>query len=175
MKRIMLLASLLMIVGTSALAFDPTPVRGNRIGILNTEFNDRDDLVTLRVASLMRGYLARELKKQGFDVFHARSTMDDLLDGAESDADYFVEFVYGDGHDRGHGGVGIGGRNVGVDMAVITSYIAAGLRVYDGRTLEVIDEFDVHARDTALRPTFVSLGGRHTGFSGLWLGIPLEM
>ena len=170
MKRHLFIALLLMVVGTPALAFDPTPARGNRIGILNTA--TENDVVTLRVATLMRGYLARELRKQGFDVFDTKSTIDDLLRGDDPGADYYVEFVHGDGDDRGYGGVGIGGRHGGVQMEVVASAIGAALRIYDGQTLDIIDEFDAYARDTAFLPTSIGIGGRH---AGIWLGLPLQI
>jgi hypothetical protein len=170
MKRLFFIALLLIAVGMPALAFDPTPARGNRIGILNTA--TEHDVVTLRVAALMRGYLSRELEKQGFDVFDTRNTIDDLLRGADPGADFYVEFVRGDGDDRGYGGVGIGGRHGGVGMEVVASSMGAALRIYDGETLDIIDEFDAYARDTALLPTSVGIGGRH---AGIWLGLPLQI
>ena len=172
MKRTVLLISMFMMIGTTALAFDPTPAaRGNRIGILTTTAAD-DDLVTLRVASLMRGYLARELRREGFDVFDTRATLEEIERGADPDADYFVEFIRGDTADHGYGGVGVGGRHAGVDMELIVSKVAASLRLYDGRTLEVIDDFDVDAEGRAVLPTAIGIGGRHTAF---WVGVPFHV
>lgn len=172
MKRTVLLISMFMMIGTMALAFDPTPAaRGNRIGILTTTAAD-DDLVTLRVASLMRGYLARELRREGFDVFDTRATLEEIERGADPDADYFVEFIRGDTADHGYGGVGVGGRHAGVDMELIVSKVAASLRLYDGRTLEVIDDFDVDAEGRAVLPTAIGIGGRHTAF---WVGVPFHV
>jgi hypothetical protein len=172
MKRTVLLISILLMIGTTALAFDPTPAsRGHRIGILTTTAAD-DDVVTLRVAALMRGYLARELRREGFDVFDARATLEEIERGAEPDADYFVEFLRGDTADHGYGGVGVAGRHAGVDMELIVSKVAASLRLYDGRTLEVIDDFDVYAQGKAFMPTAIGIGGRHTAF---WVGVPFHV
>lgn len=172
MKRTVLLVGILLMIGTAALAFDPTRgARGNRIGIL-AKTAAGDDVGTLRVAALMRGHLARELRREGFDVFHARATLEEIDRGAEPGADYFVEFLHGDTADHGYGGVAVGGRHAGVDMELIVSKVAASLRLYDGRTLEVIDDFDVYAQGRAVLPTAIGIGGRHAAF---WVGVPLQV
>ena len=159
-------------IGTTALAFDPTPAaRGNRIGILTTNAPD-DDVATLRVAALMRGYLARELRREGFDVFDAKATLEEIERSDVDDADYYVEFLRGDSTSHGYGGVGIGGRHGGVDMSVMVSRVAASLRLYDGETLEVIDDFDVYAKGSGVMPTAIGVGGRHAAF---WVGLPLYL
>ncbi|HEU4522963.1 MAG TPA: hypothetical protein VFT12_13225 [Thermoanaerobaculia bacterium] len=169
MKRLILLV-LVAVSAPVALAFDPAPVRGNRIGILTTDAGD--DPATLRVASLMRGYLAGQLKKQGFDAFDTRATFEELERTRALDADYYVEFIRAETNDNPYGFGGVGGRHAGVDLALVVSHVAAGVRLYDGRTLEVMDEFDVEARDRSVIPTAIGLGQRGLG---VWVGLPVGL
>ncbi|HUP44495.1 MAG TPA: hypothetical protein VM779_03180 [Thermoanaerobaculia bacterium] len=170
MKR---LALFLLVVthAAAAVAFNPTPVPGNRIGILNTAVVE-EDLVTLRVASAIRGHLARELGKAGFEAFETRATLDEIADGDRIEADYYVEFVRGDSGESYGGGIGVAGRRGGVDLGIIGSYVSARLRLYDGRTLELIDELYAEASDRAVVPTSIGIG---TGRGGIWIGLPVRM
>ena len=169
MKRLILFA--LVAFPSAALAFDPAPVRGNRIGILTTVAAE-DDAETLRVAALMRGYLARQLRREGFDAFDARATLGEIDRGRTTDADYYVEFLRAETSSDPYGGGVVAGRHGGVDLALVVSHIAAGLRIYDGRTLEIIDDVDVEARSRAVVPTAIGLGQRGLG---IWVGLPVGL
>ena len=170
MKRLVLFLAL-MAFATAAVAFDPTPGRGNRIAILTTVAAE-DDVETLRVAALMRGYLAKQLKRQGFDAFDARATFEEIERNQIASADYYVEFMRAETNSDPYGGGVVAGRHGGVDLALVVSHIAAGLRIYDGRTLEIIDDVDVYARNRAVVPTAIGLGQRGLG---VWVGLPVGL
>ena len=164
------LLTLVLLAATPLAAFDPSArTEAPRICILRTDYGE--DLMTTRVAAMMRGFLAKELREEGFDTIHSRATFNDVLDGEDAGiADIYVEFVRGDADDYSYGGVGVAGPHGGVEIGVVMSQVAAGIRVYDGRTMQVIDEFTVEARDRAVLPTAIGVGGRHLG---LWVGVPV--
>ena len=165
MQRSLLLA-LAALLALPVFAFDPAPRRGDRIGILHSVY-DREEGNTY-AASLVRSYLRRELEKRGFETFDVRGSVDDLVRDGGSDADFYVELT-GEGESSPYGGVGVGDRHVGVDIAVVGSRVAATVNLFDGRTLEQLDSFDLQRRNTTVMPTSIGLGGRHVG---LWIAVP---
>jgi len=167
MKRA-LVTSLLLVVAVPAIAFKTTVRRGDRVAILRTQIRD-DYRGEERVANTVGLYLKRELRQRGMDAFDAGITLDDLLREGKTDADYYIEVVAGDADSSPLGGLGIGNRNVGVDVAVVTARVAATLRLYDGRTLELIDTLDLSRNSSAVMPTAIGVGRDH--FS-LWFAIP---
>ena len=162
-----------LLFATPVDAFDPSAEwddRGEavRICILRTDFGEHP--TTSRVAATMRGFLADELRDAGFEAVESRATYDEVVDGVDSGiADVYVEFVRGDADDDRYGGIGVAGRHGGVELGLVVSYVAAGIRLYDGATMRLIDEFRVEARDRAVVPTAIGVGGRHVG---LWIGLP---
>jgi hypothetical protein len=122
------------------------------------------------VARAISHYLERELRKQGLDAFDARLTYDDLRESDRRDADYYIEVVSSDGDAAPVGGVGVNGRHVGVDVAMVVSRVAATLRLYNGETLELIDELDLQRNASAVMPTGIGIGGDHLG---LWIPLPI--
>jgi hypothetical protein len=163
MKRLLTLLALL--ISTSpAFAFDPERGRVDRIGVLATEATEgRRDR-----GAMVRSYLTGALRDRGLDAFNASYTYDDLVRDGRSEADFYVELV-GDADERSYGGVGIGGHRGGVDLAVTRNYTSAWVRVYDGRTFQIIDTFDLSKESTAVVPTAIGVGGRHVG---LWIALP---
>ena len=162
MKRL-LLSLILLITASSAFAFDPSRGRVDRIGVLAAEDHERLDR-----GAMVRSYLADALRRRGLDAFNANYTYDELVRDGHSEADLYVELV-GDADERGFGGVGVGGHHGGVDLAVIRNYTSAWVRVYDGRTFQIIDTFDLSKESTAVVPTAIGVGGRHVG---LWIALP---
>jgi hypothetical protein len=163
MKRLPILFTLL-VTATSAFAFDASRGRVDRIGVLATEdIEGRPDR-----GAMVRSYLAGALRGRGLDAFNVNYTYDDLVRDGRSEADLYVELV-GDADERGYGGVGVGGNHGGVDLAVIRNYTSAWVRVYDGRTFQIIDTFDLSKESTAVVPTAIGVGGRHVG---LWIALP---
>ncbi len=167
MKRA-LFACLIVLAASPALAFRTTLRRGDRVAVLRPQLRD-DYRGAESVARTVCHYLQRELRSRGLDAFDARLTYDDVVRDGRTDADYYVEVVSSDAAAAPVGGVGIGNRNVGVDVAVVISRVAATLRLYDGRTLELIDTLDLRRNSSALMPTAIGIGGDRVS---LWLAIP---
>ncbi len=167
MKRA-LIACLLAAVAVPALAFRTTLRRGDRVAVLRPQITD-DDRGEERVAKTVCVYLQRELRSRGMDAYDAHMTYDDVRREGSTDVDYYVEVVASNVASVPVGEVGVGNRNVGVDVAVIVSHVAATLRIYDGRTLEVIDTIALRRNASAIMPTAIGIGGDRVG---LWLAIP---
>ncbi|HJQ40246.1 MAG TPA: hypothetical protein VKB93_24135 [Thermoanaerobaculia bacterium] len=164
MKRVLLAAALLLVSG-AAFAFDTkgragAPVLHSstpRIGVLrvSSEYGRTES----SVANMVVRSLLNELRKRGLDAYDARLTYEEIADGRGEDADYYVEIV-GAGGDAGSlGGLGIGTYDVGVSVDYVVSRVAAELRVYDGRTGDVVVSETLSKRKRAVMPTSVYLGG----------------
>lgn len=167
MKRA-LLACLLLGMAVPVMAFKTTLRRGDRIAVLRPQISD-EYRGEERIARTISLYLQRELRHRGMDAFDAGITWDDLLREGKTDADYYVEVVASDAASSPVGGVGVGNRNVSVDVAVVVSRVAATLRLYDGRTLELIDTIDLRRNASAVMPTAIGVG--QDRFS-LWIALP---
>lgn len=150
----------LLLVSTTAAAFDPTVRRGSRIAILDVA-KPFEHSAERSVARGIRTRLAHELAERGFDAYTTRWTYEDLSDERDRDADYYVELVSSDAYDRPYGGVGILGRNVSLEVGMVVARVAAHIRVYDGRTLELIETHQLARRKTAVVPTAVGGGIGH--------------
>jgi hypothetical protein len=145
MKR----ALLICLVATPLFALTPLP-KGNRVGLLRA-----DDSVAKTIGS----ELLPELAARGFNAFDTRATFEDVQRGQGARADYYLEIVTSDATQHPVGGVGAAVGPAVVDMGIITSRVAAELRVYDGRTLELLDRYDLHDTKTGIAPTGVGLRG----------------
>lgn len=167
MKRL----ALFVIVGFMALpvlAFNPGPVAGDRIAVLSTSAGEHE--TSAHVAAMVQRYLAGELQSAGFDAFDTSLTYDDLAAGSDAGADFYVELVGGERTETQEGDVlGVGGGWAAAEMGTVVARVAAGLRLYDARTLELIDAFRIKARDVAFVPTAIAVGGRF----GVWVDVPL--
>src|SRR5581483_8309031 len=163
MKRASLLLAVLLAAG-SALALDTTH-RGNRVGILLTpaRYEGADE----RMASAIRKYLREELQKGGFD---AKATYDDLNRNADSAADYYVEIAASDASSGSQGGVGLGAGAVAVDVSLVVAHVAAEIRLYDGRSLELIRRFELEHSKRGLAPSSIGVGV--PGLIG-WVSLPV--
>jgi hypothetical protein len=164
MKRLILIFT--MLIAIPAFGFNTTLTRGDRVGVLLPSVLDQSDEWVARAVS---SYLTRELRDRGLDAFDARMDYDDLRTEDRIDADYYVEVISGDGESRARGGIGIGTDSLGVDLGVIVSHVAARMRIYDARTLEMLDEYDLQRGNTTVLPTAVGVGGRHVS---AWIALP---
>lgn len=167
MKRLGI-ALLLLLIATSALAFDTTK-RGNRIGVLVTPARYGSGPESMMAASIGK-YLREELQKGGFDAFLTNVTYDQLSRNATANADYYIEVTSSDASSGSPGGVGVGSGPVSVDISVVVAHVAAEVRLYDGKSLELIRRFDLHQKSKGIAPTSIGIGG-----SGLfaWISIPI--
>lgn len=162
MKKLLILAALL---GLAAPVFAINTSRshlrpGDRIGILRMP----DRYMTGSdgaVAATVSGYLASELRDGGFDAYESRMTYEDLRRNDPENATYYVEIVAADAASREHGAVDVAGEGLDVNLALVVAHVAAAVRVYDGRSLELLDTYDLRQDNHAVLPTAVGLGGRH--------------
>jgi hypothetical protein len=145
MKR----ALLICLVASPLFALTPLP-KGNRVGVLR---------VNESVATAIGNQLRSELGARGFNAFDARGTFEDVKRGKGEPADYYVEIVESDASQNQLGGVGAAVGPAVVDMGIVTARVTAELRVYDGRTLELLDRYDLHDTKTGIAPTGVGLRG----------------
>lgn len=157
MKRM----ALLFLVTLPVFGLTRTPAPGDRIGILSVS-EEYPDGPEHSVATTLRNELRRELRARGFEAFNANRD--------DERADYFVEIVSSGASDHPVAGIGAGIGAVGVDVSVVVARVAAELRVYDGRTMEVIDRFDLRRKNTAVVPTGVGVGTR-----SVWAFIALPL
>ena len=154
MKR----ALLLLLVAVPAFGLTKPLTRGDRIGLLQISSEFAHD-VERTVATSLQKNLQRELRARGFEAFDAQMTFEDARRESPN-ADYYVEIVSGHAANREWGGIGTGIGHVGVDVSVVTARVAAELRLYDAKTMEMIDRFDLAKRNTAVVPTGVGVASR---------------
>ncbi|HET7433826.1 MAG TPA: hypothetical protein VFN10_03840 [Thermoanaerobaculia bacterium] len=169
MKRLLAAAFCLLLLPAAALAFDAAQ-HGDRVGVLRSPYQENAGHNGAIASSVFR-YLVGELRERHLDAFDAGVTYDDVVahGRGEARADYYVEIVSGDGYADPEGGVDIGGRDGGVELSVVVSHVAARLRIYDGETLELLDDVDLQHQNTAVMPTSIGVGGRHFG---AWIALP---
>src|ERR1044072_684803 len=168
MKRLSLLL-LIVLVSASAFALD-TNKRGNRVGVLVTPDRYEHGAEAAMAASIGK-YLREELQKAGFDAFLTNVTYDELSRNAPVAADYYVQVAASDSNAGSPGGIGVGNRELGVDISVVVAHVAAEVRLYDGRSLELIRKFELHQSKKGIAPTSISIGG--SGIWG-WFSIPIR-
>ncbi len=166
MKRLPILL-LLVLAATSAFALD-TVTRGKRIGVLLTR--ERYEGAESAMSASIARYLREELVKSGFDAFDTKVTYDELSRNATTAADYYVEIAASDSTGGVPGGIGIGNRTVGVDISVVIAHVAAEVRLYDGRSLELVHRFELDKSRKGIAPTSISIGGSNL-FA--WIAIPI--
>jgi hypothetical protein len=166
MKRLLLLG--LLLATTPLFAINTAMLRrGDRIGVLR--MSQRFDVAAEQtVADAIESRLPRALHDRGFDAFDTGRTYDDLRNGDAPEAAYYVEVVGARAGDREAAGVGVGAENVYAGIGVVVSRVAAEVRLYDGRTLELVDRWDLSKKSTAVVPTSVGIGGRF-----VWASIAL--
>jgi hypothetical protein len=162
MKRL-LIALLLLVPGTAALAFDETRT-APRVGVLRYDDEAFGPGGAWMSDEIVR-HLLEELRERGVDAFDARVTYDEAADEGFAEADYLVE-IAADADAGDFGGIGVGGPHGGVELSLLVARVAAEVRVYDGRTFELISTDNLRKRNRAVLPTAVGFGGRRS-----WLAI----
>jgi hypothetical protein len=166
MRRLILLLATLTAVPAFAFTFNPRP--GDRIGVLRMSgrYGYRAEQT---VASTVQNDLRRELQLLGFKAFDAGLTYDELLRrGPANDADYYVEVLSSDadGRSLGEAGAAVGG--LAVEAGVVVARVAAEVRLYDAKSLNELNTFDLRRDSTAVVPTGIGIAGR-----SIWAGIML--
>ena len=136
--------------------------RGDRIGVLRSG----EPGVAQTIASTLRN----ELAERGFEAFDARATFDDLRDQNAPAADFFVEIASSSAGGHALGGLGTAIGAIGVEVGVVRTNVDAELRLYDGRTLALIDRCALQKSSTTVAPTAVGFGARSI-WASIWLPI----
>lgn len=158
MKRLFV-ALCILLMPVAAHAFDPER-RAERIGLLRGVDDEQQYVIdTLR----------RELRGRGFDAFDAELSYDDVTEEHSEIADYFVEVIGAGGRVTEHGGVSISSRHGGVSLGLLVSRVAAEVRLYDARTMELVSSETLAKKTSAFVPTGVGVGG---GALYAWLAMP---
>lgn len=156
MKRLLILTAIAGIALPAA-AFNPTRPNPNRVTVLQPPAYEASD-VELRVAHNVRARLVSELRARGYEVVDSPMTIDDVQRTAAAVSGLYVEIAPAEVRGHAQGGVAVGTHNVGVDIGVIVSHVAADLYVYDGRSFEVIAQRHLAHDDVAVAPTGVGVG-----------------
>lgn len=165
MRRLLIL--LLTFSAAPAFAFRIAPPPGARIGVLRMS-GDFAHGAEGTVAKTVQNDLREELKALGFKAFDAEKSWEQIASDPGPDADLYVEVISSYATNRPVAGAGAGNGSVGIDVAVVVSQVAAAVRVYDGRTLQLLNTYDLQQKATAVLPTSLGLGGRF-----FWARIPL--
>ena len=152
----------MLLVVPSAFAFDTGHKTGNRVVVLRSTL-DNEGQSESRAAVRVREQLIRELRDRGFDASDARMTYDQFRREGQLDADFIVELAPGESEARSVAEGGVRVPNATVDIAVIVSRVASELRVYDGRTLDVIAKRHLQSHTTTVVPTGVGAGTYRMG------------
>lgn len=158
----------LVLVSTATFALDTTK-RGDRIGVLRSPARWADGSEGFVCDTLLR-FLREELNHDGIEAFDMERTLDQLAEDGGPAADWYVEIASSDADADAYGGIGVAGRHGSIEAAVVVSRIAAEVRVYDGKTLELVDSWDLRKRKTMVVPTSIGVGSRH---AYVWLAVPL--
>ena len=166
MKRLTLILGFAITVPAFALTQSPRP--GDRIGVLRMPGRYARGAEET-VAKTVQLDLRRELRDLGFDAYDARLSFDELSRNALPAAEYFVEIISSPSGNRPVGGAGVGVGALSVDVGVVVAEVAAEVRVYEGRTLRTIEQFDLRQHNTRFVPMGIGLGGR---WSWLYVALP---
>jgi hypothetical protein len=168
MRRLALFA-VAIAVAYPAFSFNPSRHTGTRVALLQEpivhggEYEDR-------IAANVRHQLVRELRDRGFDAYDARISYADLRREPRADADLYVEILPGDNYAYPTGGVGVRTSNVAVDVGIIVARVAADLRIYDGRTLDLVAKRHLRHENVTVVPTAVGAG---TYRMSVWFALPV--
>ena len=168
MKRLLILA-IVVAVAVPAFSFDPSRHTGTRVALLQAPIYNAGEYEN-RIAGSVRHQLVRELRDRGFDAFDARMTFAELQREGRADADLYVEIVPGDTYAYPTGEVGVRTSNVALDVAVVVSRVAAELRLYDGRTLDLIGKRQLRHQNVTVVPTAIGAG---TYRLSVWFALPV--
>lgn len=167
MKRLALAVALLL-AAFAAQAFDPQKPETIRIGIIKSV-----EVATDRHATPVRSipaHLRDELRRAGFDAFTIDTSIDDLANRDDRDADFYIEVDAADHYSDVYGGIDVYSRYSGVNVGVVKTNIETRIRVYDGKTMDLFAQFDLDKSNTMVTPTNVGIGGRH---GAIWAGLGL--
>lgn len=157
MKRL-LIAIACTAFAASAMAINVGAKSGERIGVLMVS-GQNVPVTDVRIAESVLNSLRDELVTRGFDAFRLEATYDTLRRDERPVANYYIEIASSHAEATGQGGVAAGMGAVAAEIGVVVGRVAAEMRVYDGRTLDLIDRFDLTQSHTTVAPTGIGIRG----------------
>jgi hypothetical protein len=168
MKRLLVLLAIATALAAPAFSFDPSRHNGNRIAVLQAPIYNGGEYEN-RIATSVRRQLVRELRDRGYDAVDSRVSYEELQRSGRTSADLYVELAPADMYAHPTGGVTVRTRSVAVDVAVVVSRVAAELRLYDGRTLDLIEKKHLRRENVTVVPTDIGVG---TYRMAVWFVLP---
>lgn len=156
----------LIILATPLLAVKGTPdgKRPMRIVVVHTGDGWADPNYDSSAAAIEQE-IARQLRHAGLDAWEAHRTLDDIRADDRDEAELYVEVSGGNARLHEIGDIDISGPHVATTIGVIFSKTAAEIRLYDGRTYEQIDHFDLSRSKTTVVPTSFGVRQPFVGFT----------
>jgi len=150
-----------LLLPSVALAFDTRTGSADRIAILVDHSAGRRQTGLSRVIA---EELAKTLRAQKIDCRILPGSIDELQEGGVRD-DLYIELSDLSADSTSFGGVSSGGTigsvGVGGEVSIVGSHAEATLRVYDGETLELLEQFEVEGRSGGPTLTGIGIGDRH--------------
>jgi len=156
-------------LAASAMAIHVEGKPGDRIGVLMVS-QQAASATDIRIAESVLNYLRDELTARGFDAFRMQTTYDLLRRDDRPAAAYFIEIVSSHAEANMQGSVAAAMGPVATEFGMVVGRVAAEVRVYDGRTLEMVDHLDLSQSHTVVAPT--GIGIRGFPIVG-WIAVPI--
>lgn len=164
MRTRLLLALLVVAVAIPANAINTN--RGDRVCVLQVEAEGPFDA---RVAQAIRDRLQHALQQRGFHTFKTNAVLEDVRRNPDLAADYFVEVVSAGSAAHPAGGAAVGVGHVRIDVGMTVSRVGAVVRIYDGRTLELLHSRPLAREGLTVAPSGIGIGTYH---ASLWAPLP---
>ena len=151
-------------------SFDTNRRGGNRVTVLEAPHYGRNADAD-RVSRHIRERLVRELLNRGFDAEDCGMTYVEVQRRGGFDSGLLVELTPADASERSIADASVRVPNGSIDIAVVVSRIAAELRVYDGRSLELVAKHRLQSQVASVVPGGAGVESRSTSIS---VGLPMD-
>jgi hypothetical protein len=158
MKRALLATLAVVSLATPLFAITGKPASRHalRVGVLRTSDGWQNADLNAAAVAIERE-LAEQLRSSGVDAFDTHRTLDEARDEEIAGADILVEVSGGAARSRDIGGIDVADRHLTATLGLVISKVAAEVRVYDARSLELLDRFDLTSTRAAVLPTYIGI------------------
>jgi hypothetical protein len=162
MKRVSLsIAILLLTTPLWALKGTPEGKRPLRIAVLHTSDRWGDPSMDAAAAAIEHEIVG-QLRQRGAEAWEVRHTLEDVQSEASfPEADLLVEVTAGEARQHEIGGVALGDTHVSTTLGLVLSRVAAEVRLYDARSHELLDRYELSRSKKAVLPTSLGMGDSH--------------
>lgn len=168
MMRTRILVSLLVIaVAIPAVAINTN--RGDRVCVLQVQPEGPFDA---RIAQAIRDRLQHALRQRGFHTVETDAVFEDVRRTPDLAADYFVEVASANSAAYPTGAAAVGVGHVGIDVGMTVSRVGAVVRIYDGRTLELLQSRPLAREGVTVAPSGIGIGTYH---ASVWAPLPFAV